>query len=358
MQLSSLYIKHFRCFSERHIEFDHPLIHIQGLNGSGKTSLVEAIHYACYLRSFRTHTPRELLYFGQENFFIKATVTAAVGDRHEIQVGFSTKKRVVKIDQSPVTSYKDLMNHYRVITLTEDDGDIIKAGPDARRTFIDQALLLADQAYAQHIRMLKHLVDARNALLQDSSHDKKSLEIWTYKLWRHTQVLRQERTALLVLLEAEAARVLATIDPSLHISLEYVSKNCDTQLSFEQFMNCSSHVFADELRYRRSLFGAHLDDFSILLQHTYTRQFASRGQQKLVILLLKIAQVTNLCSSKGPVIFLLDDFITDFDERRAHQLLPALLNMGGQLIFTSPSASGGLSELLSSQGARSIMLTA
>lgn len=357
MQLSSLYIKHFRCFSEKTIEFDHPLIHVHGLNGSGKTSLIEAIHYACYLRSFRTHTPRELLYFGQEHFFIKSSVTATVGEKHEIQVGFSTKKRVVKINQNSITSYKDLMNHYRVITLTEDDGYIIKAGPETRRTFIDQALLLADQAYAQDIRMLKHLVDARNALLQDPVYDKKSLEIWTYKLWQHTQVLRQARSSLLALLEADVIRVLAAIDQSLHISFEYVSKNCDTNLTFEQFMSRSSSMFADEIRYRRSLFGAHLDDFSILLQHTYTKQFASRGQQKLVILLLKIAQVTNLCNSKGPVIFLLDDFITDFDERRAQQLLPALLNLGGQLIFTSPSVSGGLSELLSAQGARTIMLT-
>lgn len=357
MQLTTLYVKHFRCFSEKHIEFDHPLVHVQGLNGSGKTSLIEAIHYACYLRSFRTHTPRELLYFGNENFFIKTTVAAADGDQHEIQVGFSARKRVVKINQSPITSYKDLMNHYRVITLTEDDGDIIKGGPESRRTFIDQALLLADQGHAQHIRMLKHLVDARNALLQAPLYNKQSLDIWTHKLWQQTKAMREARSALLERLESEVIQVLTTIDPSLHIAFSYVSKQCDTSLTFEQFMSQSSALFADEMRYKRSLFGAHLDDFSILLQHKYTRQFASRGQQKLVVLLLKIAQVRHLCISKGPVIFLLDDFITDFDERRAQQLLPSLLDLGGQLIFTSPSASGGLSELLSSKGARNIMLT-
>lgn len=357
MQLTSLQVKNFRCFSEKTIEFDHHLIHLQGLNGSGKTSVIEAIHYLCYLRSFRTHTPRELLYFGHENFFLKAMVAGSDENSHEIQVGFSAKKRIVKINQHAITSYKDLMDHYRVVTLTEDDGQIIKAGPDARRTFIDQALLLADQSYGQQIRLLKHLVDTRNALLQDSNYNKQSFEIWTYKLWQHTSIIRQARIALLTLLEHEVIRVLATIDPSLQISFSYLPKHLDPTVNFDEFTSSAYKMFSDEIRYKRSLFGAHLDDFSVLLQNKFTKQFASRGQQKLIILLIKMAQVTLLMADKGPVIFLLDDFITDFDDRRAEQLLPPLLALGGQLIFTSPSTSGSLHEALSARGSKNIALT-
>ncbi|HSW73657.1 MAG TPA: AAA family ATPase, partial [Candidatus Limnocylindria bacterium] len=135
MQLTQLYLKNFRCFADKTITFESPLVLIEGNNGSGKTSLLEALHYLCYLRSFRTHSPRDLLFFGHETFFIKALCeqSGTVAQNHEIQVGFSHKKRLVKIDQRAVSSYKELMDYYRIVTLTEDDVVLIQGGPDVRR---------------------------------------------------------------------------------------------------------------------------------------------------------------------------------------------------------------------------------
>lgn len=353
-----MYLKNFRCFSEKFIELDSPLILLEGLNGSGKTSLVEAMHYLCYLRSFRTHSPKELLYFGQDNFFLKAAVTASAdATQNELQVGFSGKKRLVKINQRAVSSYKDLMDHYRVVTLTEDDGGLIKDGPETRRLFIDQALVLANPSITQQLRLLRHLVDNRNALLHNGSYNAHEFEVWTHQLWSQSQLIRQARIALLKELEQEVATILTEVDPTLQVSFSYAAKHVDQEHTFAQFMEASRHLFSEEGRYRRSLFGAHLDDFVIRLQDRFTRQFASRGQQKLVVLLTKIAQVKQLMIHRGPVIFLLDDFMTDFDARRATQLLPPLVALGGQLIFTSPSVHGSLHTHLTSIGAKTIILT-
>lgn len=360
MQLISLYLKNFRCFSEKYIELDNPLVLLQGLNGSGKTSLIEAMHYLCYLRSFKTHSPRDLLHFGQDNFFLKAAVRPSGAYDElplELQVGYSGKKRLVKINQQTIVSYKDLMDHYRVVTLTEDDGDLVKSGPEARRAFIDQALMLEEPAIAPQLRMLKHLVESRNALLNGGCANAQSLEIWTHKVWEQTAVVRQARKALLSKLETEVVRILGSIDATLQVAFRYLPKNIDADLPFEQFMDSSRVLFSEETRYGRSLFGAHLDDFSITLQDRLTRQFASRGQQKLLVLLLKIAQVTHLISNRGSVIFLLDDFITDFDDRRALQLLSPLIALGGQLIFTCPSMAGALHNQLASRDAKILTLT-
>ncbi len=358
MQVTNLYVKNFRCFPEKQLALDSSLVLLQGLNGSGKTSLIEALHYLCYLRSFKTHTPRELVHFGQESFFIKATVRPSDDALpHELQVGYSGKKRLVKVNQQAVVSYKELMDHYRVVTLTEDDGELIKSGPEARRNFIDQALVLDDPPFSQTLRMLKYLVDSRNALLQSGSYNAQSLEIWTHKLWLQTQAIRQARQTLLATLEQEVIRILASIDATLQVSFSYLPKQLNPDHGFEQFMDASGRLFQEEARYGRSLFGAHLDDFSIKLQDRTTRQFASRGQQKLVVLLLKIAQVTHLKANRGSVIFLLDDFITDFDDRRALQLLPPLITLGGQLIFTCPNLGGTLHNQLASMGAQIITLT-
>ena len=140
-------LKNFRCFSQHTISFDQQLVLIEGDNGCGKTSLLEAFHYCCYLRSFRTHNPRTLIKHDQSSFFIKLKIEDSVDVapiHHTVQVGFSGNRRSVKLDSHPICSYKELMDSYRVITLTENDLALVCAGPEERRAFVDQALVLQE----------------------------------------------------------------------------------------------------------------------------------------------------------------------------------------------------------------------
>jgi len=129
------------------------------------------------------------------------------------------------------------------------------------------------------------------------------------------------------------------------------------QQRFEQFWAESQHIFAQEQHQRRSLFGAHLDDFEIIFQGHRSKNFASRGQQKLIIVLIKIAQIKQLIKNKGPALFLLDDFMADFDKNRAQRLIMILNELKIQLIFTSPAQEGLLFEVLSEFNIQSIKLT-
>src|SRR5437762_3724304 len=113
LRISRLEINNFRCFQTFNIECNTPLILIQGANGAGKTSLLEALYYACYLRSFRTAAPRELITHGADNFFVRVSLDSA-SEQNEVQVGFSGARRLVKINQRPIISYKELLDFYRV----------------------------------------------------------------------------------------------------------------------------------------------------------------------------------------------------------------------------------------------------
>ncbi len=127
--------------------------------------------------------------------------------------------------------------------------------------------------------------------------------------------------------------------------------------TFDGFIAKNPDLFDLERRFGRSLFGAHLDDFAIKLQDVKSKHYASRGQQKLIALLLKIAQIQELSAQKGGVIFLLDDFMTDFDAARAQIFLDILFSLKGQLIFTTPVKEGVLTCKLDSHGAQRISLT-
>jgi DNA replication and repair protein RecF len=361
LQLTNLHIKNFRCFAGTTVAFDAPIVLVQGNNGSGKTSLLEALHYLCYLRSFRTHTPRDLIQAGAEGFFIKASFDQQIEHQlftHHVQVGFSGKKRLVKMNEQSVSSYKELIDHYRIITLTEDDLQLINLGPDTRRAFIDQGILLHDPEFISVLKAHKSIVDNRNKLLMIGSRDKEAFAIWTCQLWETATKVQEKRIQFLARIEQEVNDLLAQFfaKDQLSIAFTYGAKKMG-HATFDEFLAENADLHAQEVRFGRSLFGAHLDDFAIKFQDRKSKSFASRGQQKLIIVLIKIAQIKQLGSLKGPAVFLLDDFMTDFDSDRAQTLMDILKGLESQLIFTSPLAAGAFEQRLTEQGAQRIALT-
>jgi len=350
LQLASLYLKDFRCFDQTTIDLDNRIVLICGANGTGKTSLLEALYYGCYLRSFRTHLSRDLIALGKESFFVKFLIRDGLENNlvdHTIQIGFAHNKRLVKVDNKTTVSYKDLLSYYRVVSLTEDDLKLIQDGPEERRAFLDQALLLNDASFISRMREYRVVVENRNALLQHSSIDKEAYFIWTKKLWEHTAAIQEVRKSLLLQLQAEANIMLHHyIDENVSLSFVYQAKK-NSDLAFDDFWDKNNKdLIRSEEHFKRSLFGAHVDDFNIILEGKKSRTYASRGQQKMIVLLVKIAQIKQLTQKNGPIIFLLDDFMTDFDVERGKALLSALFELNCQLIFTSPRRDSALESAL------------
>lgn len=359
MNITQITLKNFRCFENLTLSLESRVVVIHGLNGVGKTSLLEALHYACYLRSFRTYSPTELTRSGNDSFFIKVgIINSAIAASHEIQVGFAGKRRLVKVDQQSIVSYKQLLDYYRIITLTEDDLDLIKDGPEIRRTLLDQFILMMDPDYLIHSKKLKHVVENRNALLKSHSYSQDSYAFWGEELWNVTALTRQARITILEKLERSVQALIATyLSDRMCVSFEYQPKK-ETKLSYAEFMATYPRVPFEEGVMKRSLFGAHLDDFAIRFQEKKSRIFASRGQQKLIVMLIKIAQIQLLMenSSTRP-IFLLDDFMTDFDPINGRIIMNLLQTLGCQLIFTCPSQQGWLYDSLQALSSQQVSIS-
>lgn len=335
--IQRLQVKNFRCFPSHTIDLNAPVVLIQGANGSGKTSLLEALHYTCYLKSFRTHIPRDMIAFEEENFFIQATCRD-----HSITVGTSRGKKQVKVDQKPVTSYKQLREYYRVITITEDDLALVKGNPEKRRSFLDYALLLLESSLSTVYKQYKQVLEQRNALLQRSHYSREEFLIWTRKIWELSLEIQEHRESYLIGLVQQVKLLCNTYWPDKQYDLEYSRKKIIKEECFEDFIVRNEGLFEKEKRYGRSLFGIHLDDIDIVLSKKNARLFSSRGQQKLIVLLLKIAQIRHLIDLHGKdhTLFLIDDFMTDFDDEVIKNLMTAILELGVQVIFSSPIENG------------------
>lgn len=350
MFLEELELQHFRCFANKKISFSSPITLITGNNGSGKTSIIEAIYYLSYFKSFRAHTMTELMYTGSDSFFLKGNFSLAKMDEsHFIQVGYGQKKKSIKFDQKQITSYKEVLSMFQVVTLTEDDIDLIKGYPASRRTFIDQAVLLAHPEALDLYREFRQVLSNRNALLEKYSAqgDKLELEIWTQKLWEVSVKIQSYRQDVMLIIQKTVNELIDQFfDGVYEITIRYDAKVIVPGQLADEFMMQIGHIEHQERAMKRSLFGAHLDDLIFQIRGKKARIFASRGQQKLISLLCKLALASIQSGSRGKPLLLIDDFISDFDKIRLQNLIHFFLSCQNQIIMTAPSYDSDLKELL------------
>ena len=369
MRIVSLSLKNFRCFSSVDLDVESSVVLIHGPNGSGKTSIIEALHYGCYLRSFKTHLPKEMVQSQAGGF--QADVQAegfgvslgligglAGGSSFDtLHIHFSRNKKTVKLNAQPVGSYKELYDIYKVVTITEDDLLMIQGAPSLRRSFIDHVVFLIDPDYAPLLRKYRHILENRNALIASGKNDDESYELWTDQLLSVSSRIQKARVAALKSLESEALLLLAEVfgnqGMSLSIRYDYARpyEDIETIASTNDLLIRYPSIKGHEMMQRRSLIGSHLDDFSLIYQGKSCRTYASRGQQKLLVFLLKLAHIRLLRSNQsgldqpGGAVLLVDDFLADFDEERAQALLPLMISLPTQLIITTP-VEGPIKEKL------------
>lgn len=354
MGIKQVTLKHFRCFTAFSIRFDHERSIIEGPNGVGKTSLLEALYFGCYLKSFRSSRIKDLvslLTHEEDAFFIE--IEGSDGDEtpFTISIGYSKGQKKVKVNQKVVTTFKDIIDYYRVVSLTEDDLAIVQAGPEVRRSLIDSFIMLHDPSYLDDMRRLKKVLEQRNSMFQQAAFTpqikrEESEKLWTQQLWQASRIIVQTREKYLALLSEKISELLVPFSSSpdskrsCHITYNPKASYHD---SFDAFWHALQvKLLPLERKYKRTLFGAHLDDMVFMLDGKDARKYASRGQQKLLVVLSKLAQAIIIHESfpSSSLVLLLDDFITDFDEtilQKALLLLGQLHNC--HIITTTPIAN-------------------
>ena len=199
MIIETVKLKNFRCFKEGYFELDPSCTVILGKNGSGKSSLLEALHYSCYLRSFRTHHNEELIFrdekieAGADHFFIE------IAGEQKIKASFSlTGGKLVSYDSKKVQSYKELFSFHKVITVTSQDSELIQGAPEKRREFMNYALFLKKPDFFHYFQRYKNDLAQRNALLQRAYYEpyitkRDEFVLWSKQLWEGSLRIHKER---------------------------------------------------------------------------------------------------------------------------------------------------------------------
>ena len=349
MRLLHLAVANFRNISSLRIEPGERFNLFYGLNGQGKTNLLEAIYLLGSPRSFRTSRLQELIKHGERMSKVRGSVEST-GIRSKINIILETVGRRVDIDGKGVHRASDLHGRLNAVVFSPDDTGMVRMGPEARRRYLDRAVYTGDIGYLQCWHNYQKILKQRNQLLKCS--DKTGLDAWTEKLAEAGGEVIERRLKFVAVLDNKFRKHYATISDDSETSR--ISYQPDGVLSAERghirmelLELFKRHECSDE-RYGTTTAGPHRDDLTFLLDDRQLKAFGSQGQQKSFILALKMAEMDNLNDVFGESpLLLLDDMSSELDARRNYNLMEFLAARDIQIFVTTTERSPALLDAAS-----------
>ena len=340
MRLLSVDVHDFRNIAQAHLDPSPRATILVGENGQGKTNLLEAVYFACTLKPLRASRLADLVRFGTE----KATVAA------EIEGSGGTRRVAVEVAPGVRTAYldgksRDRLDEYfeglAAVAFSPDDLLLVKGSPEYRRRFLDRAAFNRWPAVLAEARDHLRALRSRNAALRSSTPE---VEVsFRERLIRAGARLLVRRRDLLGELAPRFGEAFAEISGTGAPAARLVYRPA-AGMRLEGDEDAVASRLADILEARTerdrekgyTTAGPHMDDLALEIETRGARSFASQGQQRALVLALKVAEIENLRSALGrPPLLLLDDVSSELDPQKNRFLLQYLATLPGQAFLTA-----------------------
>ncbi|MFK7855116.1 MAG: DNA replication/repair protein RecF [Granulosicoccus sp.] len=332
MILTRLDISSFRNVDEASLS-PHPSLNLlTGNNGSGKSSVLEAIQCLSTGHSFRTRRARELISRNASAF----TLTALFNDpasKREHRTGLCKQRDGsvdLRLDFEEIQSIAEVTRLLPVKSLTPDSHRLIQEGPDERRQFLDWGVFHMEHHYFDTWRQFKRSLSQRNQLLRDLAPDA-DLRTWDAIFVENAKLLDAYRRAYVEKLRVALDHRLIALDAKFHVELQYrPGWSADFDLEELMVKNLDYHR-----RMKTTTDGPHRAELAIQSDKVSARQVLSRGQQKVLVYLLHLAQLDLLKDGqRRQAIVLCDDLTSELDVEHSQRLIQQLVDLQGQ-VFVS-----------------------
>ena len=332
MRIEELRLKNFRNYQELTLRPDPGVNLFYGRNGSGKTNLLEAIHYCCLGRSHRVSADTTVIRNGEAFALSSVKVNNALGSR-EIDVRFQpaeSQKKVILIDKKKIQRFSDMMGCLCCVIFSPEDLGLIKEGPSLRRRYLDMMISQINRGYFIALQQYKAGMDQRNALIRRIRQEKwENMEILTAfeeAMAGPAAIIIRERRRIAALLSEIAQETYQRIsDTDERFLLSYHSFLREEENITEKLCGLLRENREDDIRMGFTSVGPHRDDLNLTLNRSPMKQFASQGQIRTAALAMKLSQMKILrdLSGEEPVL-LLDDVMSELDRRRRATLIGEL----------------------------------
>jgi DNA replication and repair protein RecF len=351
-----LEVRDFRNHRELSLEFGPGLTAVAGPNARGKTNLLEAVCYMCWLASPRVSSDLPLVRWGAQSAFLRGQVDAARG-RYLIEVEVrSGGQNKVQVNRTPVRRKRDLRRDVRAVFSGPDDLSVVQGDPAHRRRFMDEAVRTLWPAREGVAAAYEKALRQRNRLLKDwaGGGEPAGLQAWDAELVAHGSALTELRGRAVELVRHRAVgefREVAGPEEGT-LLVEYAPSVQGDRLE-DAFVDRLAERRADELVRRTTLVGPHRDELALSVQGLVARGFASHGEAWAAGICLRLALARAVSEEYGESpILLLDDPFSGLDPQRRARLAGSLGGRG-QILIAVPDESHvpiGAGVLLAKEG--------
>lgn len=353
--ITRLKVDNFRNLKGVDLELNPRFNLFSGENGSGKTSLLEAIHVLSVGKSFRTAKVEPLLAQDAAEFLIYSELDT--GSRIGL-LRAGSGHPTLRLNTNPQSSWKDVASLMPLQVINSDIFLLIDGGASIRRRFLDWALFHVEHSYLFWWRNYRRLIQQRNALLKQNPFDlKNQLNIWDVEISKAGQEIHHHRNILLSEYQPFLEATIAELMPAanMKVDVEYI-KGWPEGIDLVHALSQSRDK---DVKYKATMYGPHRADLVITCRSKSISEIFSRGQIKLIACALKISMGRFLVEKKlqqgvknYSTSFLIDDLASELDQSSCKSIIGELNKTNGQCLFTSIThdALPFLSELTGASG--------
>ena len=350
MYLESLQIQNVRNIGNAQLTFSPHLNLITGVNGAGKTSLLEAIHILSTGYSFRTREVKKVIQYENENVLVSGNVVNPALSERAKRLAIQ-KDRVgnteIRIDREKQSKLSLLSRQLPCVSIDTNSIELVEGGPSVRRKVLDWGMFHVEHSYLELLTQYKKAHGQKYQLLKTGVNNSNvnQLDHWNKVLVDLAEKIDGLREAY--------CDAISVVYQDIHSNV--FSKADTTQLIFyrgwnhnkyESLLDCLNKNKEQEINRRSCLWGPHRADFTILYEGVEAKEICSRGQKKLVLYGVRLAQIRYMLEKTGysPVV-LLDDLPAELDKHNQHKVLKFLRDFECQSFITSIESLTSLQDM-------------
>ncbi len=324
--INKINLKNFRNHETLDLIFKEPLIYIYGPNGSGKTSILESIYFCATTKSHRTTNEKEMIQTDKPFAQVKLTT-----DQHKYEITLSKSGKRIAIDGIDKRKISEFIGHIAVVMFAPSDLQLITGSPSDRRQFLDLEMIQINKQYVHTLNKYRKVLKQRNALLKKITvdDDHTFLNILGEQLYEVGIEVIKKRTVFI-----HEINKLLTKRYNL-FSKHKVSIVYKPDTDEQGFLKHLKKNQKTDIMYQTTLSGPHRDDFYFDFNGFDAKHYASQGEQRLIVIALKLgllAYIEEKTNKKA--ILLLDDVLSELDLEKQHIFITNLPNHD-QIIMNS-----------------------
>ena len=331
MQIKRIKLNNFRNYEDQEIKLGKGINIFFGDNAQGKTNILEAVYLCAIGKSFRAKKDNELIKINKESSNIE--IEFEKKDREgKVKIQINDKKQLY-INDIKQSKLSEILGNINIVMFSPEDIDILKSGPSKRRKFLNVMISQIRPQYVYVLNMYLKTLEQRNIYLRqkkDREINEELLEIWDQKLAEYAEKVYLYRKEFIERIKNKINNIHQKItENEEEIKLHYIT-DCEDKEKYLINLRKTRNI---DIERGYTTKGIHRDDFLIYINGKPVNIFGSQGQNRTVILSLKLTELEIIQEEIGEYpILLLDDFMSELDKKRRENFLENISNT--QILIT------------------------